>query len=55
MAPQDWKDSAIICIPKKGNLAECDKGRGVTLLSIPSKVYCLMILNQLRDIIDGKL
>ena len=42
---QDLKDGAVICIPKKGNLAQCDNWRGVTLLSIPGKIYCLMILN----------
>ena len=41
--------------PGKRNIAKCDNWRRVTLLSIPGKVYCLMILNQLRDITDGKL
>ena len=53
--PQDWKDGVVVCIPKKGNLTDCDNWRGVTLLSIPGKVYCQMILNRLRDVVDSKL
>ena len=27
--PQGWKDGAVICIPKKGHLADCYNWRGV--------------------------
>ena len=53
--PEDWKNGTIICIPKKGNLKDCDNWRGVTLLSVPGKVYCQMILNRIRDFVDEKL
>ena len=33
--PEDWAK-----LPKKGNLQNCDNWRGITLLSIPSKVFC---------------
>ena len=45
IVPVDWKDGVVVCIPKKGNLAECENWRDITLLSIPEKVYCQMILN----------
>ena len=51
----DREDGIVVCIPKKGNLSECDNWRGVTLLSIPGKVYCQMILNRMRDMVDGEL
>ena len=51
----DWKYGVVVCIPKKGNLTECDNWRGVILLSIPGKVYCQMILNRMRDMVDGEL
>ena len=51
----DWKDSAVVFIPKKGNLTDCDNWRGVTLLSIPGKVYCQLLLNRMRDVVDGEL
>ncbi|CAH1239030.1 Hypp5694 [Branchiostoma lanceolatum] len=50
--PEDWKNGAVVCIPKKGNLTECDNWRGVTLLSIPGKVYATCILNRMRDAVD---
>ena len=36
----------ILCInlPKKGNLEVCDNWRGITLLSVPGKVLCRIIL-----------
>ena len=55
VVPQDWKDGAIICLPKKGNLSDCDNWRGVALLSIPGKVYCQMILNRMRNVVDTQL
>ena len=53
--PEDWKDGAIVCIPKKGDLSNCDNWRGVTLLSIPGKVYCQVILNRIREAVDKEL
>ena len=38
----DWKDGAITCIPKKGNLPESDNWMGMILLSIPDKDYCVI-------------
>ncbi|KAI8508065.1 hypothetical protein Bbelb_143050 [Branchiostoma belcheri] len=53
--PEDWRNGVVVCIPKKGNLAECDNWKGVTLLSIPGKVYCHAILNRIRDAVDEEL
>ena len=55
IVPVDWKDGVVVCIPKKGNLTECDNWTDMTLLSIPGKVYCQMILNRIRDMLDGEL
>ena len=52
---EDWKNGAVVCIPKKGNLTECDNWRGVTLLSIPGKAHCQVILNCMRDAVDKEL
>ena len=45
VVPEDWKNCEVVCIPKKGNLAEYDNLRGVTLMSNPGKVYFQIILN----------
>ena len=36
--PQDWKRSAFIPIPKKGNAKECSNYRTIALISHASKV-----------------
>ena len=36
--PQDWKRSAFIAIPKKGNAKECSNYRTIPLISHASKV-----------------
>ena len=35
--PGDWRRGAIVKLPKKGNLSDCNNWRGTTLLSIPRK------------------
>ncbi|CAI2724458.1 unnamed protein product [Schistosoma spindalis] len=37
--PMDWKEGHLIKIRKKGDLRECENYRGITLLSIPGKVF----------------
>ena len=39
----------IVKIPKKGNIAECNSWRGITLLSIPGKIFCIVLLNRIKD------
>ena len=53
--PSDWGKGLIIKIPKKGNLQVCDNWRGITLLSIPSKVFCRILLGRIDTAIDKKL
>ena len=43
-------------IPKKGDISVFDNSRGITLLSIPSKVYRVIInLNRIRVIVDQRI
>ena len=44
-----------IKLPKKGDLGNCNNYRGITLLSIPGKVFNRIMLNKLKDIVDPKL
>ena len=53
--PKDWKNGTIVKIPKKGDLADCNNWRGITLLSVPGKVCCSIILGRIRKAIDEKL
>lgn len=37
--PTDWKDGYIIKLPKEEDLSSCENYRGITLLSVPGKVF----------------
>lgn len=37
--PKEWKEGIIIKLPKKGDLADCNNWRGITLLSVTGKVF----------------
>ncbi|PIO73735.1 hypothetical protein TELCIR_04284 [Teladorsagia circumcincta] len=50
--PEDWKKGVIVRLPKKGNLSECGNWRGITLLSVPGKTFCLILLRRIRRAID---
>ncbi|VDP61499.1 unnamed protein product [Schistosoma curassoni] len=53
--PMDWKEGYLIKIPKKGDLSKCKNYRGITLLSIPGKVFNRLLLNRMKDAVDAQL
>ena len=53
--PDDWDKGLIVKLPKKGNLQNCDNWRGITLLSIPSKVFCRILLSRIESVVDQNL
>lgn len=53
--PEEWKKGHIIKLPKKGDLGKCDNYRGITLLSIPGKIFNRILLERMRDALDDKL
>ena len=50
--PQDWRKGLLVKLPKKGNISYCENWRGITLLSIPSKVLSSIILARLKSTLD---
>ena len=48
-APQEWKDALIVTLYKKKNPTLCDNYRGLSLLSVPGKVYSLLLLDPLQE------
>ena len=50
--PEDWCRGLIIKLPKKGDRTQCTNWRGVTLLSVPSKIFCKIIQIRLSDAIN---
>jgi hypothetical protein len=47
--PEEWKEGLIIKILKKGDISNCNNWRGITLLSIPSKILTRVILNRIQN------
>ena len=50
--PRDWNKGLIVKIPKKGDF---QNWRGITLLSMPSKIFCRVLLNRIEGAIDVNL
>ena len=53
--PNDWTKGLIFTFPKKGDLDNCDNWRGITLLSVPSKIFCRILLKRIEKAIDSTL
>ena len=53
--PSEWKEGYLIKIPKKGDLSSCSNYRGITLLSIPSKIFNRVLLNRMKNAVDPQL
>ena len=52
VVPTDWKRGLIVPIWKgKGDSRECNNYRGVTLLSVPGKVFARILLNRVRQLL----
>ena len=50
--PSEWKKGLIIKLPKKGDLTNCDNWRGITLLTLGSKVLSRIILERIKDHVE---
>ena len=53
--PNDWNKSILVTLQKKGDLQHCDNWRGITLLSVPSKIFCIVFLDIIEGSMDVKL
>ena len=53
--PQDWKRSAFIQIPKKGNAKECSNYRTIALISHSSKVMLKILQARLQQYLNHEL
>ena len=50
--PNYWNKGLLVGLPKKGDLQHCDNWRGITLLSVPSNIFCRVFLNRIEGAID---
>lgn len=53
--PDDWTKGIIIKLAKKGTLSDCNNWRGITLLSIASKIMTKINIQRITDAIDKQL
>ena len=53
--PRKWRKGLIVKLPKKGNLKECKNWRGITLLSVVSKVMGKIVIERIRTGVESKL
>ena len=51
-APADWKKALIVPVFKSGDACVLDNYRGISLLSVPGKVYSMIIGDRLKDWVD---
>ena len=51
--PQDWRHAVMVTIFKKGDMRDCDNYRGLSLQSVPGKVYALLLLKKVAKIMDS--
>ena len=50
--PENWTKGMVVKLPKKGNLANCNNWRGITLLSVPGKVFSSILIQRLQTELD---
>ena len=55
ITPTDWNVSTIIPIHKNGPTTQCENYRGISLLSVPGKVYARILETRLRHKVEDKL
>ena len=53
--PDGWHRGLIVKFPKKGDTTECTNWRGITLLSVVSKVFTRIILTRIQQEVDRQL
>lgn len=54
-APADWKRSLLVPLLKKGDPTDLGNYRGISLLSLPGKVYALILKQRLQNWAEGSL
>ena len=53
--PNEWKCGVLVKLPKKVDTENCDNWRGITLLSVPSKVLTRVLLNRIKEYVNLRL
>ena len=54
-APEDWQLGVVVPLFKKGDRADCNNYRGISLLSVPGKVYAKVLESRVRAVVEPNL
>lgn len=50
--PDNWK-KVVVKLPKERDIGECNNWRGVTLLTVTSKIFVRVIINRIKNAVHG--
>ena len=50
--PEDWKKSLVVTVPNRGDVTRCDNYRGISLLFVPSKILCMVLIDRVESAVD---
>ncbi|KAI3374131.1 hypothetical protein L3Q82_005986 [Scortum barcoo] len=53
--PLEWQTGVVVPLFKKGDRRVCSNYRGITLLSLPGKVYARVLERRIRPIVDPQI
>ncbi|RJG15506.1 hypothetical protein D4A39_16625 [Alcanivorax profundi] len=53
--PLDWQTGVVVPLFKKGDRRVCSNYRGITLLSLPGKVYARVLERRIRPIVEPRI
>uniref|UniRef100_A0A671XIN0 Reverse transcriptase domain-containing protein n=1 Tax=Sparus aurata TaxID=8175 RepID=A0A671XIN0_SPAAU len=53
--PLDWQTGVVVPLFKKGDRRVCSNYRGITLLSLPGKVYSRVLERRIRPIVEPRI
>ena len=54
-APKQWQTGVVIPIHKKGDKRKCINYRGISLISLPGKVWSKCLEKKCREVVQPKL
>uniref|UniRef100_A0AAV2JL93 ribonuclease H n=1 Tax=Knipowitschia caucasica TaxID=637954 RepID=A0AAV2JL93_KNICA len=53
--PMEWQTGVVVPLYKKGDRRVCSNYRGITLLSLPGKVYSKVLERRLRPMVESRI
>ena len=55
VVPRDWRRAVVVPIHKRGSKKLCKKYRGISLLSVPGKVFASILNHRVCTVTEDKI